>query len=1724
MFSMMGRAAGKARKPPDGAAPAAGPTKNSGGGGFAFEDKFGAALIASMISGEPPLALGLPVPSRLDFQVASEGWRLDDVLMSFGSARGQVRCACSVKSFDMLRGGKAPADLVRQAWTHILEPSLIADEPFDPEKDLFGMVMAPPSAQGRWDDLQGLITDARDQDSGDLARRSSRGPYSAAKQKLFRSFACPPDLAVKHGVDIETSPGSLLRRLVTLRYDFQDSSSTDEVQALLRCRRALEPGQPLGEQELWEALRAWVAETRSHGGQVSWPRIIERLGGRFRFALRQDVAPDWALLKRAHTAAVAGVPDSLGNQVHLDRARERAKLDEAVADGSIGIALGPSGCGKSALAKAWVKDKPYGLFIPARSLKQGLAAFAKVLGVGTDLSELLRLAPGEVHIVIDGLDRAFDASTFDAAAAILRAARGIGPRVHVIVPCQTAEWARVGQSLAEANAGGTYTQVEIGELDLQDLAQVYKAFPQLRAIATEARLSSALRRPKILDLLIQFRGQIAGISGSTDEAEIARWAWDRLARGTGPNGTSRALLLNDLACHQGDRLQAVTALDELSNGALLASQAEDLRRDGVLHIEDIWARFEHDLFGDWARYAVLRRHDADLAQFLENRVTLPPWHRAIRLHALAKLRESGGPQSWANELRRVAGREHGLVGDLFLEAPLYADDPKAALEALWPRLIADKGVLLNRLLGRFLHVATYPDPSRVALFEGGDPQMEAYAATQGRLPAWPLWLPVLEVLHEHRAEAIEVAKYRVAEVVGLWLQRSGPRWPLRAEAADIALEVGEALVADLLRGVWYQDDADEVIWRNVILAGGERPDDVAALVERALGTAVDETLEDDLDVDFAVDLDNADETGLSGADQTALRKVLLDTDALHPMMGALPEKAAQLLVRGSIGRRRPRRRGLYDGGSGAFRMPGQTTDITDAPRWLAVTPLHGQYRVFLQMAPKEGIDTILQIVDHATSAWATAVVGEAEDAPTIELGLQDKSTWTGDVNVLFWRRGDSDSKVLTAALMALEHWLYARADSADGVDEVVDELLNRSRSLAVLGVLVELACRNPEMLDGPLKVLMTSPDLLVADRNGKLTGGFHGLSAIDPTWGEQALKWHQLEHRSRKLEDLALWKAISTREDDDFFAAVRTMWLSRAEQHDDSWLALDFLAAKFDPANYTAVEDDQGSRFEYKHPPHLKATVEAEALRMRADSFWLQFPMHCQRILDSGSEPLADEALEQLWAETHQCLGDDDVREAEARSIHSLADAECGLAAVVVARGRNWLSQRPDREAWCRDAMVRAVEQPPAPSPHDTDANVVTYRWDVFCARALPLLWAADVTDPELRHAIARLALDRHAVTIARLFASAASVREQLGADFGRLQRLAMEWSKRRMAQRYVDRIARDEPIPVDEALLGSFVSGLLEPELPAGWPEEAYSVPAREPAGCSGRRKPPRPVFAMDLEWFRASLEWLPALDAAHTEGERQQWLRLWTDVARLLGRRLELEEDEEAQLPYEHEIWALRRLARQVLATQNGEEARTLWEPVVQAGPAGGYWVEVLLQEFFSCGLGEDHPRFLVRWREIVDYVDGSERWRRFGRYADRVDSALLGVDDLALRFLWEDRHQPLVESMRACYARWAPSRLINGWLARRFAWFLAKPAAQPLVEDGLLWLRDAAAKRTRSYDDDDLDEAISELLVHVDKHHPGVLRGQTEAGHAARDLLHALAAKQLPIALELVRRLAS
>ncbi|MDQ3380863.1 MAG: hypothetical protein M3546_11195 [Actinomycetota bacterium] len=1692
----------------------ASPTKSTGGGGFVFENRVVASFLAAMLAQaaiEPDLGELVEVAT----QQAVAGWTggLDDIVLTFERISERSDVALSVKSYPAFTSRTAPRELVVAAWRHILGHDVrkLGDREF------VGMAVAPLPQRVRAP-LRVLLESARLSPAETLeARLETPGAAPDSARQIYASLACPPELAAGED-DEDTRAWRVLQRLRVIEFDLDAEQSLALEAALSRCRLALESGDANEAQSLWALLLSIGDELRPAGGSLSRDQLLARVAKLHSLRERPDHRSDLRRLAQISTDERERVHDTIGT-IRLERDEARMDISAALAASPTVALVGPAGIGKSGLTKRIADDFRSALVVwlaADRLDARTLPEISSALGLQHALDDLLLDHPAQAKfLVIDGLDRA---SPERLSTLALLARRLVGARTNwnVLITARAEEWRRIEIDLLAASYPASWiARVDLSEPSPDELDDVWDAHPELRLLSLRPQLRPLLLKPKVLDLMARNASRRPDVTTWVGESDLVEWFWQEEVD-RGPRGIARGEALKRLAERQADELETATPLSVIDTTGL-----DELRQDELVRVKDERVSFAHDLYGDWARERVLVGNSGNLVGWLSPRLASPPWHRAARLYALTLI-EQGRLDDW-RKLVRDAATADPVLSDLVVEAAIFAADPAAVLELIWDDLATDKGKLLRRLLNRLLFVGTLPDPTMAEWASSfGEGIATSEAATLNRIPFPLYWPPVLRFLASHRDAVVQIALAQVAEVCDTWLRRGDRRFPQRREAAEIALAGAERLYSAWRRGTWLKDEIDTKVYRAALAGGEELPDEVGDLALRLVRRRdVDDVQTHETEWGITRELPPPWPLGPSERIEEGVEKVVLSPDGLIPLFSGAPQSAREALVATLI--QPPRLRDFGD-----WLMPDEKLGFETRLDWHVPTWFRGPFIAALRASPDEGGAAVLALVSFATQR-SQELQGEAEPSSVnmqLRSGMRELP---GDAGLFAWYRdapGAPDAVVV--GLMALERYLYEQIDADQPVDAFLERVLSESTSVATLGVLVAVGCYRPALLEGPLEPLLLVPELLVWDRHQKWGEQLQGqmvwqIGALnDPeVLRRVALEWHTMPHRRRTLEEIAL-RLMLGREHDALFDRFLHDLRANAEQLADRGMPFERLLTIFDRERYVAVRDEHGNVYLTIPPTEEQVaeskTVEEETARSLAA---LEFVPRCRRILD-GEVTLGADELAAFW---------DALREREATEkpgdfepgFLEIEDALCGGIAVLLAFHRDWVGADTERERWCRETILRILENPPPRHFMTSDAqDDGAWAWDRFAAQAIAILLAENPSSPDLRLAAARFAsFDRYA-TVATLFRVLSEQRDELGETFPELCELALWWATLRPTlQHGHDNVEL-------RAQLGHaaemFARGSVV--LRAEW-DELVAVAKEEPDRKRRRRKRSRPVA--DITAIEAVHAWIPGLEDARNEEERAEWISRWRRLLAfelgILGvSEIDADESEVEGSLYSFDRWLLGALARTTLEMRDNEDPASIWQPLLNLGDAAPRWVDAFLDAWLRYGFIEQpaSSTFLSRWRQMIEHALASPRWKLDGwRYSSaELWHALLGLD-WTEESLWTPEQQPTVLALKDLYERWASEALTGKWSAERLARFLWRtPAGRTIQLDGVIWLDRAAA--TGLWDEPDVHDELARLLDAAWNTQSAQLGSSTNAGMAFRRLLRRLAEEQNALALALIGRI--
>lgn len=1437
----------------------------TGGAGFQYEDQVGAWFILQMLSGRQPLGPEYGVVTSVNFQVKESGWLLDDLLIKLSDDNTEHRIPISVKSYRYVTRNGFPSDFVDLIWRQWLGEESTA---FDPQSDLLGLVVGrlADSVKDAWDDLLHQAADTEPVRMVD--RLNAGGQLSAMQQAIFDSLQCPSGLQRPNDTDAATAV-ELVKHLRLIRLELRETSASDAVSAIAVCQSVLESNDSSEAVEFWRELVGFASELRTSGGSTDLPKTIRRLCPQFCLKNYPDHERDWRQLLRVSGQAMSIVRGEIQGRP-LTRDKVCGQIRNKVSSTRVLALLGESGCGKSALVKGLLENDNLGsarVWLNGEMLdKTNMVSVEQRLGIHNSLVKVLKSASSSAALlVIDGVDR-FSALALGNAALILTEL-GLGEddcQWHVIITCQPDFWDAVLKQLMAHRISREWIGQHVVEMPrLSEIDSFLGQFSSLRLPTLSPDIRPLLRNLKTLDWIVSAAINDPNVDarGWAGVSDVIEWIWEQWITGD-EDQYAKAATLKELASTEGDALVSGVSINTLDVSKQQA--LPELQSRGLLQVAEERVWFTHDLAGDWARLRLLIGEQGNL-DFQRSKVRLPRWHRAIRMYAQRTLeRDRNGATKWRNVVTALDNDSLDDVAlrDLYLEAAALAINSSHLLERIWADLVGNSSRLLARLLERFLHAATIPDP-RITELADSEQDVGALSATM-RVPYWPYWGPILSLLDRHKEELPVNIQQTVAKVCCLWLEtlpaelRAGYPWPWRLEAAQTALRMAREVQATKAEGAYFRDNEDQKAYEALLNAAPDLPDEVTqvalelcgrkdpdpqitARAERAAERRREEREEflrthpenvkklAELRSEYPASLGRTDwplrkpwPDGPERRADESFRKVCLQKQTITRLIGVQPEIARKIILALCIEEPKPESPFRYH--DMMLNHLGTKSIPDEHPPMF----FRGPFLNFLRLNPQVGLETILALVNFATDRWLESQQAWAQsngqtlnpEILQVTVPLADHTAqWIGDQRVYGWFRNHLISaNLVVSALMACEKWLYDLLDADEDINSWILQILQGSRSVAFAGLLAEVGKKKHELLEGPLMPLLGVWQIYDWDHQLVMNGDVWGIEMMSWTsWGERIWSlvrdWHIMPHRKESIQQLGTFYLLTDEKAQRFFDAARQQWTTQLEV-DPTNKTLELIIARFDPVNYRTSEAENGKLYvELEWPEKLRAETEAVLYKSQTGMELWGFPVTCRRILD-GEQKLTQDALLEFWARLTR-LADLDTSQDPDLSADRIAAAICGGIAVLFCKHKSWVEEDEERSKWCAERLLSIVASPPPRNPIDIPQSVTTIRWDCFAAEAVVALLADAPSSKFARQLVAESVTSYYYGTTAFTMQSGYRFRDELSEDFSRMQNLAVLWAALR-ALRY-----RGEVLKADltqwtawyDRLIDSFVRKALPVE-----------------------------------------------------------------------------------------------------------------------------------------------------------------------------------------------------------------------------------------------------------------------------------------------------------------------
>ena len=1712
------------------------PVRLTGNAGSGYEDMVAVRFLIDLLSGTNTLGTTFGRVATLDWQARDAGWLADDLAVTCDLQNDRTRAVgISIKSNLQVTRSGLPQDFVSLAWRQWLARD--TDRAFRRGIDAIALATAKLSAPLKrdWDSLQTeALQTTPSRMAARLANDDGEGAQASATQRaIFRSLEPPTDLPAQGSEQVV----ELLRDIRLLDFDFASPTSSDKGQAILACQGLLTSGDASEASELWTRLVGIASGKRQAGGSLDLRGLLIELRDAFVLRDHPDFRADWTILNRRSREAMDNIRTSMGDAGELLRSDETATIRSRLAAAGICLLVGESGSGKSALAKQIaMAGYPRIVWLSATNLDYETEIDRdQALGLIHGLAAMLRVAPERCLLVLDGLEAYNDRALRSAARLIKEFASPCVPHVDIVITAQFAAAERKMRQLVQLGVAGAVLQITpVDRPTEQEVRDLLTRFPKLRWVALRPELSSILTNLKILDWFATQLGNrteadvpaYAGLTGIIDQL------WEDWTEGQDDNPARSHLLMN-IAAAEGDSLSR--GIPQTHIGYTEQSVLRALERADLLRVQDERVSFCHDLLADWARLRALVADDPTVSTASSDRAAAPRWQQAVRLFGQRLLERSpADKERWRCAVTSAAddASPNALLRDLFLDALFLTPNAAELLNQIWDTLASDNGKILNRLLHRFLFVATLPDPNLIALAEGLE-DLERFDHVL-RVPFFTYWGPVLSVLHQHRDEVARLAPRNGARICALWLRttplRLGNGWrtPWRQQAAELALTIANEARSRNIEHNSFGGDQDRVIYDALLYAAPDMPTEIRGLsLELSGRRALSGTVIARLEVaqqkrDAERQRTAADQhpkrrgpfVGLSSGRyrkpwpdgptrriEQGFRLSCLEPGPFPSLVKANPDVALEVLLAVTI--EEPGRDELI-GHSSLPELGLAYWHEGDPPAYF-----RGPFLSFLQLAPSQGLTFVLKLVNFATRHYC-------QDRAWREVRSETGTKrWYGDPNVFRWHHDWplSQAAQVRSSLMALEFWLIEQLDKGTNIEPWLARIMAESESLAFAGVLMDVGKRAPHLFSGVLRSLFFTWEIW--DWDFQISTMRQTNQGMIGHWGQQApqliaraQQWHKQPHRRAHLlrPDGAIARTMLSRPElTPFFQEVRDAWVASLDQ-DGEPERLRLMIEQINPANYRFEGSGADTTVvSFAYPEDIAAKNQADLRRLQDQHLIASLSTLCRQWLDGDRSPAAVDA-DLLWNILQAVdLGTLALPEDADGELFSREDVFCSGIAVLLISSREWLAADPARMAWCRSKLQATVDVPPEPRRFDSELSIGNFRWSAFAAECGVSMLASNPEDRLARQLVAAgiMAFNYH--TTALTMTRAASVREKFAPHFNAMISLAIHWAGLRPLAIGPHESAleteRAQYVERKAALARSFVDGSIG-DIPNPGDVNANTKSEREALhdkrfpghtrrvrldGRTGTRETLRAEeLGLDSHVMKYAFGWL---DVRHTTSpsERSVWVELISRCLSIVlgGLPQAAPQTQKIEgLPNDFDDWVFQLVARVVPRLTANEHSQGLWQSILDRGAVAHQWVERFFWHWFTDGLraAPDATSFVRIWSSMIRYALGSQAWDSAGavRYElEDIVVELLCFDQRWNAVVLDDANAPIVAALKdlfeAALHRWgAMPKVING-----FAAFAILPGARSLLLPGLQWIADATAS-FQSYDwKYGLEENVTEYL---------------------------------------------
>ncbi|MFC4382000.1 hypothetical protein [Chryseobacterium bernardetii] len=1727
-------------------------SKQTSGGGFVFEDKASAWFISHFLSNRPIFDSEIGYINKISYQVRSDGWLLDDFLISTNYKGIGRKIAVSCKSNAQISGAGPNKELLADLWNQYLN---IEERVFCADTDYLCIINARLSIENS-SNLNNLLRLVKECDPHDLHERinSDDRSISQSVKRIYHGFHCPLVIGNKQNITtIDTI--MLLSRILFIEFDFENDHSKDESNIVEICKGCLVSSSHIEAESLFKALCALRSEQGPLSGFLDYDKVILKLKDYFNLKGFPDHYDDWGKIIRQSKSKMDLIPDKIGNKISFATEKEIQEIDELFADINNIFILGKSGYGKSVLAKKYIleklKENDKLIWIDSEVVQN--KSIEDFFGLKHNIVDIVNNIQSKGYLIIDGVDRFFKDTEFDLIVPILSSIKTSG-KWKIFFTCQMEDYESVLDKIRRKNLVITGADLKLN-IDVQKyIPELIKSFPEISDLFRHQHLIPILSNLKYLDLLAH---NVSGNSNLTGlefigESTIIDWIWKYEIE---PNGTKGSRFIQDFSEKQAQRLTSGVPISDF--GVAEVEPVDDFKKSKILYESQDRLYLIHDLFGDWARYKLIRANKDQIKPFLLSKDIISPlWCKAIRLYGIFLLEGNNNSSKWVNlfTLMDSAEPKEKIIQDLLLESVIFSANPYKYLDSLWDFFGENDGDVLHRFLDRFLLKATVPNKTIMNYVQENGKFSIAEASSYYRTPNHQYWFDVLEFIISKKNDFITLAKEKTIKIVKLWLEYTANKVQYRKECSEIALEVANWMFEFKHNGGYVGRHVDQEIYKAFLLAVDDYPDEVIELalklckrirVEREIKSKSSlqeekNTRKSFFEYEIVRDKQHWPDGPYESVDD-AFEKVCKYDSAFFPMIVKYPHVASEILLALFIDEPKNLRFGYESN---------YNLDINTSGRWFPPFYDRGPFLEFLKYRPEAGLSFIIKLINFATVQWSNKFNKEEVEIPKIKLDIEGEiKEFIGDHNVYYWFRNNTSAPdTIVSALMALEKFLYDSSDNDTNVEKYAELILKEGNSIALLSILITTGKYNPPLFSTVLQPLLEVYDFYRWENSygGALnSSGMQMMGSFDHDTFEKAKEWNNMVHRKYSLLDVSVFLFLNNHIVRKEFENIKLQWKALLQEFYSKgyWeVFLERLISFFNIDNYILVESPQGDYYNYIEPEEevqRYKEIREESDNSNADRV---FPFVCFQELEKSDEYSTEECME-LWHKVQQyALIDDETPYSFSSGKHQMVLGGCAL---LLRHKKVWEENYPQVMQWIIDYTQETINNYKFDYNHISH-NYGGYSWSDFAAIIISMLWLSETSEAKIRLMTATLLLNSPYEAISAFIKEFEKNFKWSDPKFVQVQNLLISWSAvlykdaKISKQNFLSQTKSKSNLKAEKNnLINDFKNNKMNTTLIEWSNLRIIELKSKNrywdnDYDVSNGHNP-----GIDTQMLWHIFLKLPDINECKGR-ERDHLLKIWKQLFDQVIYELgEVPEDLKQfdNYPSQFHLWVIESIAIIILKTNEKDEVQAEYfsDGIMQYGFLAADLVEHFCSSFFVHHLAHSdlHSSFLKQWEVMLDFATKSPAWKLKRHYRkDNLWETLMGVSALVLSYWNDDKYFSFFKKIAARDIKIMQKKALNPHIIFRLTQILKTKPGLTVLNEGL----EIINKYINFCNEEEKTELpeglirvpfeykneLAQMASHLwEKNKPTIINNPEALNNFKKIVLY-LVAKQNPIGLELQNRI--